>query len=626
MIISSNISQNNKMDNNVVNLYGFIPNGSINKIYLYKTIWYKIISFLHESEWVNLKRTCKNLYKLIKNICVDCDNYQQICLDNCNTKSNSLFKNLCFRLASENRIESIIKMGIKFDMICGLCGACFSRNIDLIKKILKNNITIKESHIKYIVDFATKSNEIKIIKFIIRKLNRKKNPDLYIYTILQACEINSTKIVKWTLKYLIFCNKISILEISYVYKNCLLNSIANNSVKTYKYLINSTYRNKIQLNINYNVQMFDVIKHGNIDIFNLLINKVQLSEKMIIDAAKYGHIELVKLIRQKSNYDINIYKTCLIEAVSNNHIHIVKYLIDEIYELKNINKNKFLKYAIILDNFDIANFFIELETNINICFVMLAISYYKPDHIIEKLISKTYLNNLNINKICEHAAAIGNIFVLNDMIIKGADPEKAFNIGLDKSQIEVIDYTIKLINNKDTITTSLLFAIEMSKMNSAYQIIKYIQTTYENDIDKNMINTGLEMMMCCKSITDTDKKIISLFIKLGATIHKYIADFAIKANDICLINSIITNCITDHNIGLLMACEINNLELIKYTIQQGATDYTNALTILCKNENIDYLILKYLLNINKISESQIIFELSKQNLKLKIEIVNYWDI
>ena len=200
------------------------------------------------------------------------------------------------------------------------------------------------------------------------------------------------------------------------------------------------YRNDENI---YNEAMIEAAKEGHADIVKLMINKgANHFNNTMREAARKGHTDIVKLMIEKGATEFN---GAMEAASAGGHMDIVKLMIEK----GAYNFNGAVYFAIAKGHMDIVKLLIQKGAKIFNEYIYMAIRYRNMD-MLKLLLKNTKLEINEINRAMITAAQEGELSIVKLMVEKGAtDFYKAIEAAEKRRNMNIIEYLkIKINKNK----------------------------------------------------------------------------------------------------------------------------------------------------------------------------------
>lgn len=176
----------------------------------------------------------------------------------------------------------------------------------------------------------------------------------------------------------------------------------------------------------YNDIMLTVIKHGDLDIAKLMLEKshYRYYDRYVEEAASNGHLDVVKFIVEKSEReDVHIdYRAAAQQAATKGHLDVVEFILDKGYN----DYNDLMCFAAPSGKIDIIRLLVERGAN-NYNETMREAGFFGSMDVIELMLAK---GANNYNETMLSAVWQNKINVIRLMLKKGADN---YNEVMDKA-------------------------------------------------------------------------------------------------------------------------------------------------------------------------------------------------
>jgi hypothetical protein len=91
-------------------------------------------------------------------------------------------------------------------------------------------------------------------------------------------------------------------------------------------------KNRINVK-NYEIQSFDILHKTDLNIFVIENNKVLYKNDIIVDASRYGHIQVLEWFKN-SGYEFKYNKNAISYASMNGHDHVLEWFKNSGYQFK----------------------------------------------------------------------------------------------------------------------------------------------------------------------------------------------------------------------------------------------------------------------------------------------------
>lgn len=298
------------------------------------------------------------------------------------------------------------------------------------------------------------------------------------------------------------------------------------------------------------LENFNIIKwassQGKLDIIKFLINnenEMIVSNTSILEASKNNHINIIKYIVEERNVFNLDYQFALLYACKNKNNDIFYYLCKN-YKIKDELENILIYYSYNFDNYEIFKYFYKNFPfyNWNECFLDLCRlnKYEFIKYLIKKGIDIHYNNDAILNyDICGENY---NFFIY--LINHGINFVKNYHSFLYNSckngNVEILNY---IISNNLNIHIEDETVMNLAVLNNQIDIIK-ILIRYDFDINKK----ELKKIICDQNLVD----VFNLFLNNGLILDSFIFKYA---------------------------CDIGNEYIVKYFINKNINIDSNDIDI-----------------------------------------------
>jgi ankyrin repeat protein len=424
--------------------------------------------------------------------------------------------------------------------------AVLKGNYDLLDYLIDNarfDINDIDSEGKIAMHYAAESCNLEVVKYLVEKGADINDIDSEGKIAMHyAAESGNLEVVKYLVEK---GDRVNVVDEEC--KGMIYYAVRSGNLKLIEYLVEEKGLNVNDVDVKYERTMHYAVSSGRLDIIEYVIKKggyMTVAGPMILDAAKFGSVDLVRYLVDNQGADVNVVysnnKTLMHYAVGSGSVDLVRYLVDSHGVDVNVvysDGKTVMDYAVASGSVDLVRYLVdEKKININDLSLCEEIEIDCPIEgnnlsIIEYLADKGLnINNIFIcdEKVLHYLAKEGNVDLIRYLVDK-----KGLNVDLDddydyertalhfaawSGNLDLVRYLVDEKGlNVDAYDIGNQTALHYAACSSNYLLLFELVQLVNHTFHSGGVDEGKKALKCKAKYGDLD--VIEFLIAKGANVN-----------------------------------------------------------------------------------------------------------